>query len=156
MKRIIRYLTLIRFFIKSPYNRAKLAEKIRFFKNIGHECYLCTWNFGTEPHLITLGNNVYIATGVRFINHDMSVAMISNYLYSSPNKIHSQAEIKIGNNVFIGADTIILPGVQIGDNIIIGAGSVVTKDIESDTVAAGVPAKRIRSFESYISDIIEE
>lgn len=57
--------------------------------------------------------------------------------------------IKIGNNVYIGTGSIILPGVTIGDNVIIGAGSVVTKDIPSNTVFAGIPARFIKSIEEY-------
>ena len=60
-------------------------------------------------------------------------------------------KIKIGNNVFIGMRSIILPGVTIGDNVIVGAGSIVTKDIPSNSVVAGVPARVIKSFEEYES-----
>ena len=55
----------------------------------------------------------------------------------------------MGDNVFIGAGTIVLPSVTIGDHVIIGAGSVVASDIPSDSVAAGVPAKVICSLEEY-------
>lgn len=54
------------------------------------------------------------------------------------------APVKIGNNVWIGGGTIILPGVIIGDNVVIGAGSVVTKNIPSDSVAVGNPCKVIK------------
>lgn len=57
--------------------------------------------------------------------------------------------VVIGNNVFIGINTIILPGVEIGDNVIIGAGSIVTKNILSNTVACGVPARALCSIEEY-------
>lgn len=58
-------------------------------------------------------------------------------------------KIKIGNNVHIGINSIIMPGVNIGDNVIIGVGSVVTKDIPSNSVAVGVPAKVIETIEDY-------
>lgn len=58
--------------------------------------------------------------------------------------------IEIGDNVFIGAGSIILPNVTIGDNVIIGAGSVVTKDIMSNSVVAGNPACRICSLDAYL------
>lgn len=58
-------------------------------------------------------------------------------------------EITVGNNVFIGLGSIILPGVTIGDDVVIGAGSLVNKDIPSQSVAAGVPAKVVSSLEDY-------
>lgn len=57
--------------------------------------------------------------------------------------------VKIGSNVFIGMNTIILRGVIVGDNVIIGAGSVVTKDIPANEVWAGNPAKKIMTLEEY-------
>ena len=55
-------------------------------------------------------------------------------------------EIKIGNNVWIGGNTVITPGVKIGDNVIIGAASVVTKDIEDNVIAVGNPCKILRKI----------
>ncbi len=55
-------------------------------------------------------------------------------------------EVTIGDNVWIGGNTVICPGVHIGDNVVIGAGSVVTKDIPSWTIAAGNPCKVIRQI----------
>ena len=55
--------------------------------------------------------------------------------------------VTIGDNVWIGGSATILPGVSIGDNVTIGAGSVVTKDVESNTVVAGNPAKIIRRIQ---------
>ena len=59
------------------------------------------------------------------------------------------AKIKIGNNVFIGANTTLLYDISIGDNVIIGAGSVVTKDIPDGVVAAGVPCKVIGKYDDF-------
>ena len=64
-------------------------------------------------------------------------------------------DIVVGNNVYIGTRTTILPGVHIGDNTIIGAGSVVTKDIPSNVVAAGVPCRVIRSRDEYIQKVLD-
>ena len=55
-------------------------------------------------------------------------------------------EVTIGNNVWIGGNTVILPGVHIGDNAVIGAGNVVTKDVPAWTVAAGNPCKVIKKI----------
>ena len=60
-------------------------------------------------------------------------------------------KVTIGDRVFIGASTIILPGVAIGNDVIIGAGSVVTRDIPDNSVAAGNPARVLTSTDLFIS-----
>lgn len=95
--------------------------------------------------LISIGNNVTFSTRVHLLAHDASTAKLIGYT-----KI---GRIDIGDNVFVGANTTILPGVVIGDNSVIGAGSLVSKDIEPDSVYAGVPAKRICSIQDYIDKI---
>lgn len=61
----------------------------------------------------------------------------------------SHGKIKIGNNVWLGENVTILKGVTIGDNVIIGLGSIVTRDIPSNSVAVGIPAKVVGSYEEY-------
>lgn len=148
MGRINRYLTLFRIFIRGGYSRAEYLKKKHYFKVIGEHCYLQPWNFGTEPHMISFGNNVHIASGVTFINHDISVFMLQ---YMEPkSKFHARTgEILIGDNVFIGAKSTILYNVKIGNNVIIGAGSIVTKDIPDGVVAAGIPCKPIGRFDDF-------
>lgn len=102
--------------------------------------------FGSEPYLISIGNHVTITAGVRFVTHDGGVWVFR--------KKHPQldvvAPITVGDNVFIGLNAIVLPGVSIGDNVVIAAGCVVARDIPSDSIAAGVPAKVISSIERYL------
>ncbi len=59
---------------------------------------------------------------------------------------YEYGKIKIGNNVFLGANTIITKSVTIGDNVIVGAGSIVIKDIPSNEIWAGVPARFIKKY----------
>lgn len=92
--------------------------------------------------LISIGNNVTLAPRVHLLAHDASTKMFLGYT-----KI---GKVSIGNNVFIGASSIILPNITIGDNVIIGAGSVVTKDIPSNVVAVGNPAKVISDIDTYL------
>ncbi|MEC3194987.1 acetyltransferase [Bacillus thuringiensis] len=92
---------------------------------------------------ISIGDNVTLAPNVHILAHDASTKFYLDYV--------KVGLVKIGNEVFIGAGTIILPNVEIGDNVIIGAGSVVNKDIPSNTVVAGNPAKSIGKTSEYIT-----
>jgi acetyltransferase-like isoleucine patch superfamily enzyme len=102
--------------------------------------------FGSEPWLISMGDNVHIAGGVSFVNHDGGV-LILRHKYPS---LEITKPIEIKDNVYIGMNSIIMPGVKIGNNVIIGAGSVVNKDIPDNSVFAGVPAKFIKSIDDYL------
>lgn len=93
--------------------------------------------------LISIGDNVTLAPRVHILAHDAST-----YLYLGYTKI---GRVNIGNNVFIGAESVVLPNVTIGDNVVIGANSTVTQDIPSNSVYAGNPAKYLSSIEEFIS-----
>lgn len=108
--------------------------------------------FGSEPWMVTLNDNVYITAGVQFITHDGGTLVLRKH---HPD-LEWSAPITLGNNVYVGVNTIILPGVEVGDNVVIGAGSVVTKSVPSNTVAAGNPARRIRSFDDYLERMKEK
>lgn len=83
-------------------------------------------------NIISCGDNVTLAKDVYIIAHDASMKKTLGKTRVAP--------VKIGNNVFIGAGTIVLPGNIIGDNVIIGAGSVVTKNIPSDEIWGWKPS----------------
>lgn len=105
--------------------------------------------FGTEPWLIKIGNHVEITTGVRFLCHEGAI-WVTRYKYNRNEEMDSFAPITIGNNVFIGFNSIIMPGVTIGDNVIIGAQSVVTRNVPDNTIFAGIPAKQISSIDIFV------
>lgn len=107
---------------------------------IGDNCSIATLHFGSEPYLISIGNHVQITSDVRFFTHGGGW----NFRLKHP-EFDTFGKIKIGNNVYIGNCTLIMPGIIIGDNVIIGAGSVVTKSFENDVIIAGNPAKVIGS-----------
>ena len=86
--------------------------------------------------LITIGDNVTMAPRVHILCHDASTKQFLNYT--------TIGRVNIGNNVFIGAESVVLPGVTIGDNTVVGAGSVVTKDLPANVVAVGNPCKVLR------------
>lgn len=98
--------------------------------------------------LIRIGDDVTLAPRVHILAHDASMYSAVGYTRIEP--------VLIGNNVFVGADTIILPGVTIGDNVVIGAGSVVTRDIPSDSVAVGQPARVIKTYTDFIDQCREK
>lgn len=90
---------------------------------------------------VTIGDNAQIAPNVSIYTAGHPIhpdSRNSGYEYGIP--------ITIGNNVWIGGNVVILPGVTIGDNVVIGAGSVVTKDIPSNMLALGNPCKIIREI----------
>lgn len=103
----------------------------------------------SAPWLVSIGNNVNITHGVIIITHDYSWSVIKQLPECNGRITGAQEAVTIGNNVFIGMNAIITRGVTVGDNVVIGAGSIVTKDLESNSVYAGNPAKKIMSIEEY-------
>lgn len=100
----------------------------------------------SEPYLISIGDNCTISTNVSFITHDASVGVIMG----RDNYSDIFGRIKIGNNCFIGNNSIVLYGVTIADNTIIAAGSVVTKSvIESGNIIGGNPARVIGKIDAF-------
>lgn len=94
------------------------------------------------PWLITIGDNVTL-TGVQVLAHDASTKRTLGYT-----KI---GKVVIGDNVFIGRGSIILPNVTIGNNAVIGAGSIITKNIPDNSVAVGNPCRILKSYNDYIN-----
>lgn len=156
MGRLKQILKKLQYKIK-PGKAVKIARSIgvRFTEAPGKErCRINTEPlaaFGSEPYLITIGKHVEITAGVKFITHDGGAWVLRDKEEFA--NIDFVGPIVVGDNVFIGNNVIILPGVTIGDNVVIGAGSVVTKDIPSNCVCAGVPARVIKSIDDYAEKI---
>ncbi len=100
----------------------------------------------TRPWLIEIGNDVQIPFGVAILTHGYDWSVLKG---AYGDILGSAGKVKIGNNVFIGARSVILKGTTIGNNVIIGAGSVVGKDIPDNVVAAGNPCRVIMTLEEY-------
>lgn len=114
-------------------------EGLRIGKNLrNHSKYAFDSLF---PWLISVGDNVCISSNVKILAHDTSTEYV--------NGLTKIGIVEIGDNVYIGYNTIILCDVRIGSNVIIGAGSVVTKDIPEGTVYAGNPARFICNIEDF-------
>lgn len=99
------------------------------------------------PYLISIGNNVTI-TGATLLTHDATTKMELGYT--------KFGSINIGNNVFVGIGSIILPCTSIGDKVIIGSGCVVGKDIPSNSVVIGNPCRIICTYDDYIEKYRKE
>lgn len=117
---------------------------------VGNDCRIYIRVFGSEPWMISIGNKVTITKGVMIITHDGSTWLMND----EKGRRYLFRRVEIGNNVFIGVNSVIMPGVKIGDNVIIAAGSIVTKSVPSGTIIGGNPAKIIGDYESYKQDVL--
>lgn len=122
---------------------------------INKENYKNTWISPTvffdssKYGYIQLGKDITVSFDVVFLVHDYSIVHATRKIGGGVNDIVYKP-ISVGNNCFIGARVIILPGTEIGDNTIIGSGSVVKGRIDSNSVYAGNPARRICSIADFI------
>ncbi|CAB5151512.1 Serine acetyltransferase (EC [Olavius algarvensis associated proteobacterium Delta 3] len=126
-----------------------LGNLLRWFKicylrflgiKIGKNCMISLRSkFDTRRGTIVVGNNCTITYGCIIVSHDASAMHIHP-------EDDGEGSVVIGNNVYIGVGSIILRNVTIGDNSVIGAGSVVLKDIPENVVAAGNPARTVKTI----------
>lgn len=100
----------------------------------------------TRPCLVEIGKDCAISDGVTVLTHGYGWAV---FIRKYGEMVNSSGKVIIENNVFIGADAMILKGVTIGSNTIIGARSVVTHDIPRNSVAVGNPCRVIMSIDDY-------
>ena len=129
-------------------NRVKCLRKLGV--NAGENLHVYgTIQVGSEPWLITLGNNVYLTDGVRFICHDGGTLLFRNRI----SDLEITKPIVLGSNVYVGNNVIFLPGATVGNNVVIGAGAIVSGNIPDNSVAVGIPAKVIKSIDEYFAKI---
>ena len=134
-----------RLIFSSPYQKAAIYSKYLGIRFGDYVRILHFPRWGSEPFLIEIGNNVTITRGVCFVNHDGGAALFREQ-YPGLNRF---GKIKVGNNVFIGINAIIMPGVTIGNNVLIAAGAIVTRDVPNDVVVAGIPARQMNTIPEY-------
>jgi len=128
--------------LRGEVSTSKLIERgLKVGKNFNPQCG-CIID-SAHCWLINIGDNVTLAPRVYILAHDASTKMHLGYT-----KI---GRVNIGNKVFIGANTTILPNVSIGNNVIIGSGSIVSHDVPDNCVAAGNPAKVICTLDAYLN-----
>lgn len=120
-------------------------ERYRFYgANIGKNVRTFSPISSAETYLISVGDNVTISSGVKFITHDNSIIKFCE------NATDLVGKIKIGSNCFIGMNSILLPGIEIGSNSVVAAGSVVTKKFPEGVIIGGNPAKIIGNVDDFI------
>lgn len=124
----------------------KWDESIEDLKNrgvkIGQDVHIYSSDIDSgHGYLIEIGNRVTI-TNATILSHDASTKKFLGY-----SKV---GKVKIGDDVFIGYGSIVLPGVKIGNNVIVGAGAVVRTDIPDNSVVVGNPAQVVCSVDEYI------
>jgi acetyltransferase-like isoleucine patch superfamily enzyme len=147
MKNMFRLLNVLR--LRVMFSGVEYAKKVGV--KVGAHCRIYTRSFGSEPWLIEIGNNVTITSNVVLLTHDGSTWLFRDekgrrYLYK---------RVIIGNNVFIGVNSIIMPGVKIDDDVIVAAGSIVTKSVPSGVIVAGNPARIIGDYYSYQKGVLQ-
>ena len=143
------YHTAIMCLLFSPMKRAKYLGEKRVFHHVGKNCMVMFRKIPLYPELISLGDNVWIASNVSLITHDVIHHML-NYKLRKREFPENIGCIEIEDNVFIGANSTVLPNVSIGSDTIIAAGTLVNKSIQRGGVYAGVPARYICSLDEFI------
>lgn len=127
--------------ITPPYEYAK-----KIGVNIGLDCFVPDKNcWPSEPYLVTIGNHCQITVGARLFTHGGGHVVRDQYP-----EFDTFGKIVIGDWVYIGNNSLVMPGVSIGNNVLVAAGSVVTKSVPSGVVVAGNPARIICTIEEYL------
>lgn len=130
----------------SGFEYAAFLRRHGGFAHIGDRCSILPSTTFTDPAYVSIGDNVHFATAT-IVGHDGSVGMMEA-AYGV--RIDAVGAVQILDNVFIGHQAIIMPGVTIGPDAIVAAGAVVTGNVEPDSIVAGIPARRIGS----VSDLL--
>ncbi|HEC92754.1 MAG TPA: acyltransferase [Candidatus Atribacteria bacterium] len=107
---------------------------------IGNNTHILDFTLISGVGGVEIGDNIAISSGVKIYSHSNDYKDKDKLIVEQVKK----GKISIGNNVLIGANVVILPGIKIGDNTVVGAGAVVTKDIPKNSVAVGTPARVIK------------
>lgn len=135
----------IYWYFKNDYEYAKHVGV-----KIGKNCLICTRNWGSEPYLIKIGNNVQVTQNVYFHTHGGSHVARKQFP-----QFDVFGKIYIKDGAYIGSCVHIMPGVTIGEGALIAAGSVVTRSVPDREVWGGVPARFISTIDQYIGKNIK-
>lgn len=126
---------------------SSLEEQARYAGvHLGKHNYIASKFWSSEPYLITIGDYCGLTTGTKIFTH--GGARVARNIYPD---FDCFGKVIIGDYVYIGTNSLIMPGVSIGNNVLVAAGSIVTKSVPSNVVIAGNPAKIICTLDEYIN-----
>lgn len=142
-------------YFKSLYLRvffkAKIGHRVIFYPDIwiftgrklilGDDVDLATGVLITTDGGVSIGDRTLVGYGTKILSSNHNVPKLPDRIFDSG---HTKAPVMIGNDAWLGANCIILPGVTIGDGAVVAAGSVVTKDVPANVFVGGIPAKIIK------------
>jgi acetyltransferase-like isoleucine patch superfamily enzyme len=131
---------------------AAIVKRHRGLRAMGDGCVIQMNVCITDPAYVRLGNNVHL-TGCTLFGHDGAVSMLKQAYGVRLDKV---GKIDIGDNVFVGHQAIIMPGVTIGPDAIVAAGAVVTRDVPPGSIVGGVPARVIGSVQEILTRLQSE
>lgn len=161
VKKALRWLAVEHGIAKGPYQRIckpsgiELGDFLRRhgrFQHLGHNVSLRPWTNIPDPQYISIGDNVQL-TNCSIFAHDGSIGML-NRAYGV--KLDRVDKVVIKDNVYIGHQAIVLPGVTIGPNALVAAGAVVNKDVKAGDIVAGVPARPVGRVEALVEKLAEQ
>ena len=158
------YFVVYRIYLYVLYNldhKLYMSRYIPFLKKIGIKIngnpryinYNVKFDSTNNYSLIELNDNCVVTGSTLILTHDFSIyhaAIGCNKITKNDPEFKITDRVVIGENAFVGANCILLPGVTIGKNAIVGAGSVVTKDVPDDVIVAGNPARIVKNIEDYV------
>jgi acetyltransferase-like isoleucine patch superfamily enzyme len=128
------------------YNKLLFSTKMKIK---GTPRFIATSASFDDFDKISLGDRIIVSSKVYFLTHDYSITIPIHAKEEVKNDISVSKSITIGDNVFIGMNSLILPGSNVGNNVIIGAGSIVRGNVPSNSVYIGNPGKVVMTIEEY-------
>lgn len=145
--------------------RGTMLHQVQIDGNVEINRYTSLW--GPNIHLngdVSIGSFCSIARNTQFISYGHNEKRLTTYYIfknffkeSDPTEIISKGKIRIGSDVWIGSNCVLMGGIKVGDGAIIGAGSIVTKDVKPFTIVAGNPAKPIgQRFDAPVIEQLQQ